>query len=142
MIIDEILGELRELRDGDSMLGYRAKIRSSQGPLEVDILLYGTPLEDTLPLVRAFVVAIDSYLEIARRHLVSDFLPMHNAGYLEGGESAVSAQTFIRKVGRPLASIDIDGEINFTYGHDDLLWGHWMGISIHPDGTVDTGVSG
>ena len=67
---------------------------------------------------------------------------MHNAGYLEEGEPPVSEDAFLAKAGTPLASIDLDGEISFTYGHEDLLWGHWMGISIHPGGSVDTSSRG
>ncbi len=140
---DEVLGELTDLRDAaGSLEGYVATIASSQGSLEVQVLLYGSPLKETLPLARAFVTTIEEHLETARRHLVSDFLPMHNAGYLEEGESPVAEDTFVRKAGKPLASIDLDGEISFTYGHEDLLWGHWMGVSIHPDGSVGTDVSG
>ena len=140
---DEVLGELKELHDAaGSLEGYTVTIASSQGPLEAQILLYGSPLQETLPLVRAFVTRIEAHLETARRCLVSDFLPMHNAGYLEEGESPVAEDTFVRKAGKPLITIDLDGEISFTYGHGDLLWGHWMGVSIHPDGSVDTDVSG
>lgn len=140
---DEVLGELTELNDATGALdGYTTTAASSQGPLEVQILLYGSPLSETLPLAREFVSKIDAHLDTARRHLISSFLPMHNAGYLDPGESPVSEEAFLAKAGNPLASIDLDGEISLTYGHDDLLWGHWMNISIHPDGSVDTEISG
>ncbi len=141
-VFDEILGELSELPGAGSMDGFTATVESSAGPLEVSILLYGTPLDETLPLARAFVAMIDTHLDVARRRLVSDFLPMHNDGHLDEGESPVSEETFLRKAGRPNVSIDLDGEIQFTYVHEELLWGHWMGVSIHPNGSVDTDVSG
>ena len=67
---------------------------------------------------------------------------MHNAGYLEEGEAPVTEDAFLSKAGKPLVTIDLAGEISMTFGHEDLLWGHWMGVSIHPDGSVDTDVSG
>ncbi|MEM7351008.1 MAG: hypothetical protein AAF657_09400 [Acidobacteriota bacterium] len=140
---DNVLGDLIELHDAAGDLeGYTATVASSQGPLELQILLYGTPLSETLPLARDFATRIDAHLDAARSHLISSFLPMHNAGYLEDGVRPVSEDAFLAKAGTPLASIDLDGEISFTYGHEDLLWGHWMGISIHPDGSVDTDISG
>ncbi len=141
-MFDEVLGELPEIEDAGSLDGYTAIVKTSAGPLEAEILLYGTPLDETLPLAREFVAEIETHLEVARRHLISDFLPMHNSGYIEEGEAPLSEEVFLQKAGKPSASIDLDGEIQFTYGHADLLWGHWMTVSIHADGTVDTGVSG
>lgn len=141
-MFDEVLGELAEIEDAGGIDGYTATVETSTGPLEADILLYGTPLAETLPLAREFAAAIETHLEVASRHLISDFLPMHNSGYLEEGEAPLSAETFMQKAGKPSVSIDLDGEIQFTFGNADLLWGHWMTVSIHPDGTVNTSISG
>ncbi len=110
-MFDEVLGNLSEIQGEGSIDGYTAAVESSAGPLEVSVLLYGTPLDETLPLARAFVAKIDSHLEVAQSRLLSDFLAMHNDGYLDEGEAPVAENTFLRKAGRPHVSIDLDGEI-------------------------------
>jgi len=139
---DKILGKLVKTADDDPLDGYSATLDTSHGPITLRILLYGTAIQDTLPLVHAFVASKDQFFDSARELLISDFLPMHNEGFFDEGEFPLSEEEFLQKAGNPDISIDLDGEIQFTYGHEELLWGHWMGISFHPDGSSDTGVSG
>ena len=139
---DDVLGELTEIQDESLLEGYRARIGSADGELELTILLNDSPLAEVLPFAYELAEAIDTHLEVAKRRLVAEFLPLHNSGYLEDGTQPLSQREFLRLAGRPEVSVDIDGEISLTFGHEELLWGHWLSVDISPDSTADTHMSG
>ncbi len=120
---DDVLGLLAEQED--ELLG---SLPDGDRVIELRIRLEGAPPVDVLPFARDLKQKLPATLQQARRELLA-LLPTVNGGYREPGEEPLSAEEFLSRASLELVEVGSEGDISFTFGDDDMLWGHWMTVT-------------
>ena len=111
--------------------------------VEMDLLLDGSRLEEVLSHARTLKLSFPDVMQRARQELAAAFLAVANDGYRDPGDAPMTSREFLRRSRKAAVHVTVnsEGHVTFTFGDDDMLWGHWMTVSRKPDGGWDVSMS-
>ena len=132
-VVDPVLGQLRwderrKFLDGE--------LQTPAGPVKLGFeVVDESSLAEQLTRARTLVTHLPGAMERARHFAAERLVGLKNDGYLEEDEAPLSQEEFAARLGLPRVELLLDGPCDFTFGDDEMLWGHFITVESEDDGT-------
>ncbi len=127
ILLDPVLGELVL----DRSLGWLCTKAQWNG-VEITINLtgdYPANCAKQLEVAHALMNDQSGWEARARDKIVQEYLHLKNDGWLDEGQSPLSAEEFRRTPIVESINIDVDGKFEFWFTDGDLFWGHVLTVT-------------